>query len=163
MDLGCHLYLQWQTVFGAKPKAVSARGRILATGRPELAGIAELATDTAVVTVEYESGDIGALTVSWGLPAGCKLRGRPDRVFGPCGGAERAPEGLKLYEGDRVETVPLPRENLHQKALARFAEAVEAGRPPPYGFREGKEMLALTLAILQSVETGGVVPVSYDF
>lgn len=163
MDLGCHLYMQWQTVFGSRPKVAYAQGRILATGRPELAGIAELAIDTAVVTVEYESGDIGALTVSWGQAAGTKLRGRPDRVVGPRGGAERTPEGLRRYEGDAMEVVALPRENLHQKAFARFVKAIEAGRESPYGFRAGKEMLALTLAIFRSIETGTPVPVSYDF
>lgn len=163
MDLGCHLYLQWQSVFGSRPKTAYAQGRILAAGRPELAGIAELAIDTAVVTVEYESGDIGTLTVSWGQAAGTRLRGRPDRVVGPLGGAERAPEGLRRYEGDLVEVVALPRENLHQKAFAAFAAAIEAGREPPYGFRAGKEMLALTLAIFRSIETGVPVPVSYEF
>lgn len=163
MDLGCHLYMQWQTVFDSRPVAAYAQGRTLAVGRPELAQIAELAIDTAVVTVEYESGDIGTLTVSWGLAAGAKQRGRPDRLVGPQGGAERTPEGLKVYDGDRVETVPLARGDLHQKAFVAFAEEVAAGRAPRYGFREGREMLALTEAIFRSIETGAPAPVSYDF
>lgn len=62
-----------------------------------------------------------------------------------------------------MEVVALQRDNLHQRALAEFAAAIEAGKEPPYGFRAGKEMLALTLAIFRSIETGAPVPVAYDF
>lgn len=162
VDTGCHFYLLWQTVFGSRPKCVYAQGRILAQGRPELASIAELAIDTAVVTVEYESGDLATLTASWGLAAGTKMRGRPDRLVGPRATAERSPEGWRLWEGERVEVVPVPDEDLLRKELALFAGAVEAGEEPPYGLRAGREMLALTLAILRSIETGTVVPVAAD-
>lgn len=163
MDTGCHFFLLWQTVFGSRPKTVYAQGRILAKDRPEVAHFKALAIDTAVITIEYESGDIATLTVSWGLAAHTKLKARPDRVFGPVGGAERTPDGLTLYQGDQVEALPLAPENLHQKELALFASAIESGQPPAYGFRAGKEVLAVTLAIFQSIETGAVVPVSYDF
>jgi len=162
MDTGCHFFLLWQTVFQSRPQSVSAQGRILARDRPEIAHIAELAIDTAVITVAYESGDIATLTVSWGLAAHSRMRPRPDRVFGPSGGAEKSPDGLTRYLGDQVEQVPIPAENLHQKELSLFAEAVTAGKAPPYSFRAGKEMLALTMAIFRSIETGAVVPVSYD-
>lgn len=163
MDTGCHFYLLWQTVFQSRPTRVYAQGRVLAQDRPEIAHIAERAIDTAVVTVEYASGDIATWTVSWGLAARTQMRPRPDRVFGPNGGAEREAGGLKRYQGDQVESVPLPAENLHEKEFACFAAAIAAGTAPPYGFQAGKEMLALTLAIFQSIDTGAVVPVSYDF
>ncbi len=163
MDTGCHFFLLWQTVFGSRPKAAYAQGRILAKDRPEIAHFKELAIDTAVITLAYESGDIATLTASWGLAAHTKLRPRPDRVFGPVGGAERTPHGLTLYRGDQIEDLPLAPENLHRKELALFANAIETGQPPVYGFQAGKEMLAVTLAIFQSIETGAVVPISYDF
>jgi predicted dehydrogenase len=163
MDTGCHFFLLWQTVFGSRPQAAYAQGRILAKERPEIAHFKELAIDTAVITLTYESGDIATLTVSWGLAAHTQLQPRPDRVFGPLGGAERSPQGLTLYQGDQIEALPLAPENLHQKELALFAEAVATGQPPVYGFQAGKEMLATTLAIFQSIETGTVVPISYDF
>ncbi|MDB5084581.1 MAG: hypothetical protein JWN30_1467, partial [Bacilli bacterium] len=75
MDLGCHYYVMWQTVFGSLPKTVHAYGKVLAKDRPELAQIAELAIDSAVVTIEYESGDIGIFTVTWGMPPQFKMKG----------------------------------------------------------------------------------------
>lgn len=162
MDTGCHYFLLWQTVFGSRPTTVYAQGRILARDRPEIAHFEELAIDTAVITVAYESGDIASLTVSWGLAAGAKLKPRPNRVFGPAGGAEQSPDGLILYQGDHAQAVRLAPEQLHQKELALFADAIIAGQPPVYGFRAGKEMLAITLAIFQSLDTGMVVPVADD-
>jgi predicted dehydrogenase len=163
-DAGCHYYLLWQTVFRSKPKTAYAQGRILAAERPELRHIDQLAIDTAVVTLEFESGDLGTFTVSWGLPAGSRLTGRPDRVVGPRGGAEGAVNGtLRLYEAERVEEVDVHGRDLHQLELELFAGAVGGGPPFPSGFREGRQLLAVTQAILRSIDTGRPVAVSYDW
>jgi predicted dehydrogenase len=163
VDAGCHYYMLWQSVFRSKPKLAYAQGRILATDRPELRHIQQLAIDTAVVTVEFESGDVGTFTASWGLPAGFRLKGRPDRILGPRGAAEGAVNaGLTLYEGDRVEEVTIQTRDLHEVELALFAEAVRGGPPFPSGFREGRQLLALTQAILRSIDTGQPEPVAYD-
>jgi len=163
-DTGCHYYLLWQTVFRSKPKLAYAQGRILAVEHPELAHFDQLAIDTAVVTLEFESGDIGTFTVSWGLPDGCQLTGRPDRIVGPKGGAEGAVNGeLTLYEGNRVEHVSFDGRDLHQIELELFAEAVRGGAPFPSGLREGRQMLAITEAILRSIDTGQPVSVAYDW
>jgi predicted dehydrogenase len=162
-DAGCHYYMLWQTVFRSKPKLAYAQGRILASERPEIAHFDQLAIDTAVVTLEFESGDIGTFTVSWGLPDGFQLTGRPDRIIGPKGGAEGAVNGqLTLYEGSRVEQVAFEGRDLHEVELELFAEAVRGGAAFPSGFREGRQMLAITEAILRSIDTGQPVPVSYD-
>lgn len=159
-DAGCHYYMLWQTVFRAKPKSVYAQGRILATSRPEVAHLDQLAIDTAVVTVEFESGDIATMTVSWGLAAGYRMRGRPDRIIGPNGGAEgNVNGGLTLYQGDTVETIEIEPRDLHQVEFAMFIDALEGGTQPPSGFAAGKQMLALTQAILESIDTGRVVRV----
>jgi predicted dehydrogenase len=159
-NAGCHYYLLWQTVLQSRPQTVYAQGRVLAQGRPEVAHVAHLAIDTAVLTIAYESGDIATMTVSWGLAARCQLRGRPHRLFGPKGGVEGdLNAALQVYDHDRVETVQLPRKNLHQDELALFADALARGQPAPVGFVQGKEMLAVTLAILQSIATGEVVVV----
>lgn len=162
-DAGCHYYMLWQTVFRSKPRAVYAQGRVLALERPEVSHLAELAIDTAVVTVEYESGDIGTLTVSWGLAEGFRLRGRPDRLIGPRGGAEGGVNGaLTLYECDREERVDVAPRDLHEVEVGLFADAVRGGDPFPYGFREGRQILATTSAILESIDTGRPALVRYE-
>jgi myo-inositol 2-dehydrogenase / D-chiro-inositol 1-dehydrogenase len=163
-DTACHYYLLWQTVFRSKPKVAYAQGRILATQHPDIAHFDQLAIDTAVVTLEFESGDIGTFTVSWGLPDGFQLEGRPDRIIGPKGGAEGdVRTQLTFYEGNRSEEVAVDGRDLHEVELELFAQTVRGGAPFPTGFREGRQMLAITGAILRSIDTGQPVPVSYDW
>jgi len=164
MDAGLHYFMMWQTVFRSKPKAVYAQGRILAMDRPEVAGFEQLAIDTAVVTVEFESGDVATITVSWGLAAGSQMRGHGDRVFGPKGGAQGdVNRELRMFRGDRVETLAIEPKDLHEVEFAAFVDALERGKEPPSGFVAGKEMLALTQAMLRSIDSGKVEKVSYDF
>jgi predicted dehydrogenase len=164
MDAGCHYYLLWQTVFRSKPKNIYAQGRILATGRPEVAHFDQLAIDSAVVTVEYASGDLATMTVSWGLAEHFGMPTRPDRILGPKGGAEgNVQRLLTVYDGDQVETVEIEPTDLHAAEFAIFADAIANGGAPAYGFATGKEMLAFTNAIFRSIDSGRAVPVSYDF
>ncbi len=92
------------------------------------------------------------------------MRGRSDRVFGPAGGAGgEVNSELTLYAGDSVETVPIESRNLHQVEFELFCQALESGGSPPYVFETGKQMLAITRAIHESIATGKVVPVADDF
>jgi predicted dehydrogenase len=162
-DGGCHYYLLWQTVFRSLPRAVYAQGRILALERPEVAHLEQLAIDTAVVTIAYESGDIGTLTVSWGLAQGFQMSRRPDRLIGPRGGAEGTVHScLTLYEGDRVETHPIPPQDLHRVELGLFADAIAGRGRPAYGFATGRQMLAVTEAIFESIASGREVAVRWE-
>jgi predicted dehydrogenase len=164
MDVCCHTFMNWQTIFNSKPKSVYARGAVLAKNRPEIAHIEELAIDTAVITVEYESGDIGSMTVSWGAAAKTKMRGRPFRIFGPKGGAEgRLAASLSVYEGETMEEMKFEPADLHMVQFTRFADCIERGEEAPVGIKQAKEILALTLAVFKSIETNQPVPASCDF
>jgi myo-inositol 2-dehydrogenase/D-chiro-inositol 1-dehydrogenase len=163
VDACCHYFYMWNTVFQSKPKRLFASGGILGKGRPEIARIPELAIDTGVVTVEYESGDIGTMTVSWGLAKHTRLRSRPDRIFGPCGGAEGmfnhfgSDIHIDLFIGDTKESLVLGKEDLFEKQFRLFADAITDNRPAPNGFEAGKQMLAMSLAVLESIEMGKVI------
>ncbi|RXT03746.1 Gfo/Idh/MocA family protein [Ammoniphilus sp. CFH 90114] len=167
VDTCCHFFLMWQTIFRSKPKKVYARGGILGKGRPEIAHFKELAVDTAIITIEYESGDIGTMTISWGLAKDTQLQANPDRIFGPKGGAvgyfntwgRDSGTEVKLYIGDQLEVVPLEKRELHKVEFEAFIEALQTNAPEPYGFELGMEMLKLSYAVLESIETGQVVTV----
>jgi predicted dehydrogenase len=165
MDVCCHSFFLWRTVFQSRAKFAYASGRIFAKDRQELVSLEKLAIDTASITVEYESGDVGAMTVSWGLPAKTKLRSRcPDRVIGPEGAVEAAGGGKwNVFIGSGTETVQLESGNLHEKQFAQFARCLDDGTPYPIGLREGREILALTEAVFRSIEAGSSVQVVYDF
>lgn len=154
-DAGCHYYLLWQTVFRSRPHTVYAQGRITAVGRPEVRHLDALAIDTGTVTITYESGDVATFTASWGLPAGSRMRGRSDRVVGPAGGAEGDPEqSLTRYDGADVVEVPVQPRDLHEVELGLFAEAIASGTPYPCGFQTGRQMMAVTDAVFESMATG---------
>ncbi|QHT61183.1 Gfo/Idh/MocA family oxidoreductase [Paenibacillus lycopersici] len=163
VDACCHYFYMWNTVFQSKPKRLFASGGILAKDRPEIAHFDELAIDTGVVTVEYDSGDIGTMTVSWGLAKHTRLRGRPDRIIGPLGGAEGSFNQfggdilIDLFVGDGQERIVLKQEDLFRTELKLFADAIAEGRPAPVGFDQGKEMLAMSFAVLESIETGRII------
>ncbi|MFD1677152.1 Gfo/Idh/MocA family protein [Alicyclobacillus fodiniaquatilis] len=163
VDACCHYFYMWNTVFQSQPKRLYARGGILGKDRPEIAHFKELAIDTGVVIVEYESGDIGTMTVSWGLAKGTQLRGHADRIMGPCGGAEGgfnhfgSDIHIDLFVGDNKESVVIEKEDLFETELKLFADAIEKGEQAPVGFTQGKEMLRMSLAVLESIETGNII------
>ncbi len=168
VDACCHYFLLWQTVFRSRPKTVYARGGTAGKLREEIAHFEQLALDTAVITIEFESGDVGAMTVSWGLEKNTKLSGRPDRIVGPKGGAEAVPGAnfhwdLDLYHDGGKTSHQLPQKDLFAEELSAFVEAVDGLRSSPvYGFATGKQMLAVSLAAIESINTGRVVEVKYD-
>jgi predicted dehydrogenase len=162
-DACCHYYLLWQTVFRSRPTTVYAQGRIIATERPEIFGHRSLALDTAVVTMAFESGDIGTMTVSWGLPKKFAMQGRPDRIIGPKGGAEgEVRSELTIYNGSETETVSIPEQDLHAVEFVDFVKAIETGRRPRHEFAVGRELIQITRAIEDSIATGQPVRVPHD-
>ncbi|MFC4597566.1 Gfo/Idh/MocA family protein [Cohnella hongkongensis] len=165
VDTLCHYLLMWQTIFDSKPVRVSASGGVYAAGRPEISHFKQLAVDTAVVIVEYASGDIGTMTISWCLAKDTQMRPRPDRIFGPKGGAEGAfntfgrdaGKAITLYVGDRVESARLEERELFQIELGKFADAIASGQPAPVSFATGTDMLKLSYAVLDAIETGKTI------
>ncbi len=66
IDMAVHLFDFWRVIFQSEPAQVYAQGLCLGSGRPELESIAELAIDSAIITVTYKSGDIAeVLAWSW--------------------------------------------------------------------------------------------------
>jgi predicted dehydrogenase len=163
VDCACHDWLFWETAIGSKPKNVFARGGIIAKNRPELAGIKELAIDTASIVLEFESGDVASMNVSWGLAKNTKLFSRFARVIGPEGAAElEKNETIKLLLGDREEIVSAesnldPRLNMFN----HLADCIANNMPVRYGIRTGIEQLTLSMAILESISSGKVVDLDY--
>ncbi len=169
VDACCHYFLLWQTVFRSRPKTVYARGGIIAKSRQEISHFEQLALDTAVITIEFESNDIGAMTVSWGLEKDFRLPSRPDRIIGPHGGAEAVSTenfnwDLQLYHNGGQSLHKLPQGDLFEEEIRAFVEAVDGVREAPfYGIEQGKQMLALSLAVIESIDTGRPVDVNYNF
>ena len=84
IDMCCHVFNLWDAMFGGEPSTVSARGYTFSDDKPEVAGIAQRALDSALIMLEYEGGSVGQIQVSWGLPAGIEPVERHTYV-GPTG------------------------------------------------------------------------------
>ena len=70
VDMACHLFDLMRWFYNADPKSVSATWRISGENREGLKSIEFKAPDTCVMMIEYESGDLGSITMNWGLPSG---------------------------------------------------------------------------------------------
>jgi len=159
IDMGVHLFDGWSRLFGAEPVEVFAVGHKLAAGRPEIAHIRNVATDTATVVVRYASADTGTFVCSWGLPPGVAPANGPDVIFGP-GGALYLTYGMAhqearwLREGGVWETIAISDEDMYQREIASFARCILEDRPPVAGGEAGRAALRVALAAVESIRTG---------
>lgn len=164
VDTACHFFLMWQTILQSKPKKIYASGGILAKDRPEIAHFEQLAVDTAVITMEYESGDIATMSISWGLARDFKMPSKHDRIFGPKGGAQGAFNTfttseieIELFVGSEYEIVKIEQSNLFMEQFKLFVNSIDHNLPEHTSFETGIEMLKLSYAVLESIETGKII------
>ena len=67
-DMACHLFDLLRWFYKCDPVSVNAIWKVSAANRQNLKNIETKAPDTCVMTIEYESGDLGVITMNWGLP-----------------------------------------------------------------------------------------------
>lgn len=150
----CHYFDMWRWMFDSEPVRVCAGGMIFGKGKPELAHIAELAIDTAAIVVEFASGDIGMATWSWGLPPGMSLPGLEDSI-GPAGAMTTSAGKLRiLKQGNNETVVEFPYAEGTDVLASRFIEAIRTGIPMSPTLEDGKRATAISLAALESIESG---------
>jgi len=159
IDMCCHYFDQWRWIFDAEPVRVMAMGMTFGQDTEEMPGV-EVQTDTVTLTVEYSSGDVGAISLTWGLPRGTKAPG-PEQVLCPNGVV--TPQGFKGFTFTRrdgeEETFGDYDADLYGLQAASFAEAIREGKPPMTGAEDGLVALKVSLATLESIETGKAVEI----
>lgn len=154
IDVACHYVDQWRVVFDSEPARVMAMGATFSTGAPELPGI-DPEIDTASVLVEFASGDMGLLSLSWGLPRGTRSPSQEDLM---------GRHGVIRFEGSTKLTVMKPGgeqqvfdeldRDMHPKQVAAFATAVRENGPVAASGEDGLAALRVSLAALESIRTG---------
>jgi myo-inositol 2-dehydrogenase/D-chiro-inositol 1-dehydrogenase len=156
VDMCCHLFDQWARLFGEPPERLSAHGAVLASKRPELAGIRHQAIDSAQITLSYPSGGLAHIFVSWGLPPGLEAR-ETHSYLGPDGLLEvEWPRRLALHtvEGSSEERPPAL-DPLPPQVEAFLRELRGESHGPVATLEDGIEALRLSLSALASIERGG--------
>jgi predicted dehydrogenase len=154
IDTACHYFDQWRVIFGSEPARVMAMGTTFSTGAAELPGI-DSEIDTASVLAEFDSGDLGLLALSWGLPRGTRSASQED-LLGTDGVIQldgAAKLTLTKHGGDEQVFGDLDRE-IHPKQVAAFARAVREAGPIAATGEDGLAALRTSLAALESVRAG---------
>ena len=160
VDESCHTFDLWRVVLGGEPVRVTARGFTFAEGREELKDVEELAPDTAAVIVEHSSGDIGVLTITWGLPPGAYGGSMAD-ILGPEGAIVFAKDGLKVIkEGGEEREIPCPLGGEKAEEIRHFARAILEGGEPEATGEDGRIALQVSLAALESMRKKEPVSIS---
>jgi predicted dehydrogenase len=158
-DISCHYTDQWRVIFGSDPVRVKASGLTIMQDSPDKPAETDPQVDTFCMTVEHASGDIGVLSMSWGLPKG---------VTGPTVEDCLGPLGMLKIENAKVERFGLGGEqevfedlstDMHPAQLNAFAAAIREGRPVVASGEDGLWALQTSLAALKSIETGEAVAV----
>lgn len=103
MDMSCHFYDIMRWAFDSDPVRVTARRNTYAAGDPRYAQFKTQAPDTGIIMVEFASGDIGIVTVCWGIESGIKSYS-PIDGFGPKGFIR----GFELWDTNDIVRVNTP-------------------------------------------------------
>jgi len=160
VDGCCHFFDLWRLIFHSEPKEVIAKGFVFARDREELQDIEELAPDTAAIIVEFVSGDLGVITISWGLPPGVRGRSGSD-VLGPEGVILLEKESMTIIkEGGNVRRVGPFVEDALLNEVQDFIDCVLTGREPKATGEDGLVALKVSLAALESMFSGKPVKVT---
>jgi predicted dehydrogenase len=157
VDCGVHWFDQWRHILNADPVRVFARGGCFGRGKRRLEKVSDFAVDTGIVTVEYASGDVGEVTMCWGLPENTPAVDG-ELAFGPKAVAKRERKTITLCSGaDKTEEEVTM--GGHKSLINAFADAVVNGKPSPVSGEDGLVALKVALAALESIETGQPVDI----
>jgi predicted dehydrogenase len=160
IDFACHFFDQWRFIFGSDPVRVKAAGMTFSVGAPELPGV-EPELDTATVLVEYESGDIGVMSVSWGLPRGTKSANL-EEVLAPGGVITvHGFEKLVVARTGREEVIEGLGNDMYLDQVKAFAQAVMEDKPVASTGEDGLLALRVSLAAIESARTGRAVELDW--
>lgn len=164
VDMLCHFTDLMRWYFQSDPVSVTAKDFTFSQDRPEIAHIEHKAPDTAAITIEFESSDVGAVTLCWGLPPTVNGSLQCEMV-GPKGLLETVEafgngEIRCKLEGDRVENISLLDQETEEMAdsqitlLGKLLKAIEGQGSPQRLGRDGYIALATSLAAIKSAATG---------
>ncbi|AEE97844.1 Gfo/Idh/MocA family protein [Mahella australiensis] len=164
VDMLCHFTDLMRWYFQSDPVSVAAKDFTFSQDRPEIAHIEHKAPDTAAIIIQFESSDVGAVTLCWGLPPTvngslqCEMVGPKGllETIEPFGNGEVR---CKL-DGNRVEDIPLLDPETEEiidpqiTLLKKLLKAIEGDGSPQRVGSDGYIALATSLAAIKSAAEG---------
>jgi predicted dehydrogenase len=110
--------------------------------------------DTAAILVDFASGDIGLISISWGLPPGTPWVSGDNDILGHKGRIIRGGDNLQiLREGSKVEKIEGLKTDMHKELMTDFVDAIQRDRQPRIVGEDGRIGLRMSLAALESIKT----------
>lgn len=156
VDMFCHYVDQCRVIFGSDPVRVKAAGMTFSQGAPELPGV-DSQIDTGALTVEYASGDILLVSLSWGLARGTAGESLED-LLGPAGVLKIGYDNVTLRSpGGEVAEFPGLDTDMYVRQQQYFADAIRQDLPVKTGVADGLLALRVSLAVLESITTGDTI------
>ena len=158
IDMACHYVdlLRWVT--GTEPRQVFASGHTFGAGKAHLEGVDDLAIDEACVEVTYAEGHQLQLFLNWGMPE--DFGGYGDGfIVGPDGMLRETKGGLEERLAGETREIAQPSEGDPglRVRVERFVKTLETETPPDITCDDGMVTLRVSLAALQSIESGAVI------
>ncbi|MCE5217287.1 Gfo/Idh/MocA family oxidoreductase [bacterium] len=157
IDLCSRYFDEMRFIFGSEPVRVRASGLTLSEGAGEMSG-ADLATDTVNLIVGFASGDIGVMSITWGLPQGVET-GALEDVLGSRGviRLDNPTEVTLVTKRGHEEKFTGLEADAQLRQLEAFAQAIREDLPIPFSAEDGLTALRVSHAVLASVRTGQAV------
>jgi predicted dehydrogenase len=156
VDILCHYIDQCRVIYGSDPCRVKASGMHFSAGSPLLPE-GESQLDTFSMTTEYASGDVLAVSMTWGLATGMATEVLED-CLGPKGMLKIRGNDITLLQGGgrTTEFKNLPCD-MYDLQIAAFADAIRRDAPVAAGVEDGLVALRVSLAVIESITTGQAV------
>ncbi len=158
IDMAGHYFDFMRFMTGEEPVSVSARGHVFGKGTQRLASVEDFAIDAADIQVTMTGGHVLSVFVNWGMPEGFKGFGE-EYIIGPKMSTRATPNGIEVTYQDWKETWDGGIGNPPGSSVRinDLAEAIKEGRQPEVTGEDGRIALRVSLAALESIETGEVV------
>jgi len=158
IDMAGHFFdlMRWLT--GSEPVSVFARGHVFGRGKPTIAAVEDFAIDAADIVVTMEGGHVLNVLVNWGMPEGFGSL-TEELIIGPLLSVQTVGGKVHIKRGGDTETLDANEGNPPGSSVRinDMAEAIHQGRQPEVTGEDGRIALQVSLAALQSIETGEVV------
>jgi predicted dehydrogenase len=159
IDMAGHYFDTMRYLTGEEPVSISAQGHVFGRGKERLASVDDFAVDAAEILVKMTGGHVLSAFINWGMPEGFKGFGGEEYIVGPVMSARLQGDEVCLRYPDREETFSAKEGNPPGSSVRinDLAAAIREGRQPEVTGEDGRIALSVSLAALESIETGEVV------
>ena len=158
IDLGGHYFDLMRFYTGAEPASVWANGHVFGKGKKRLEGIPDLAIDAAEILVLMTGGHTLSLFVNWGMPEGV-----PSIEYELLSGSKLTMQysngkATAQYQDHREIWEDFQGFSFGPAArIEDITRAIREERDVEVSGAEARKALAVSLAALESIETGKVI------